>query len=146
MAALPSTIASILVVIGIGVIARLIGSRTKQLPYTIVLVVAGLLVSLLELPIGLPISHDVIFFLVLPPILFSGMLDQDYEGLRQNAPLIALLLIVGLPIAIILMGVVGQYVMAIPLIVALLLASMVYPLDPVAVLSIFEAMDPQTSY
>lgn len=39
------------------------------------------------------------------------------------------------------MGLVNWYLLGFPLIIALLLASMLYPLDPVAVLSVFKEMD-----
>lgn len=141
MVEITSTISNLLIIAGIGVGVRLITSRFRQIPYTIVLVVAGLIVSLFEFRIGIPITHDIIFFIILPPILFSGILRLDYDHLLQNIPLILILLLVGLPVAILLMGFLGQYVMAVPLIVSLLLASMVYPLDPVAILSVFQAMD-----
>jgi CPA1 family monovalent cation:H+ antiporter len=79
--------------------------------------------------------------LFLPPILFAGGLRLDFERVRRNAPLIGLLLLVGLPLAIFAMGVGGLYVFSFPLAVSLLLGSMLYPLDPVAVLSVFKEMD-----
>jgi CPA1 family monovalent cation:H+ antiporter len=129
------------VLVSIGIGARPLVNTVPSVPFTIVLVIVGLLIAVLPLQLALELSHDSIFLVFLPPILFAGGLSLDFERVRQNAPLISLLLVVGLPVAIIAMGFGGQYVFGFPLAVALLLGSMLYPLYPVAVLSVFTAMD-----
>jgi CPA1 family monovalent cation:H+ antiporter len=141
MTMLVSLVSQLLIVVGIGIGVRLLVNRFRTVPYTIVLVIVGLVVSVLSLNLDLPLSHDILFLLFLPPILFAGVLRLDYEQVRQNAPLIVLLLVVGLPLSIFVMGIGGQYVFSFPLVVALLLGSMLYPLDPVAVLSVFKEME-----
>lgn len=141
MAELTLVVSQLLIIAGLGVGVRLLTTRFPVVPFPIVLVIVGLLLSLLPLRLELPLSHDILFFLILPPILFAGALQLDYDRLRQNAPLIALLLIVGLPIAIFIMGFGAQYLFSFPLTVALLLGAMLYPLDPIAILSVFKEMD-----
>lgn len=134
-------VSQLLVLVSIGIGARLLVNTVPSVPFTIVLVIVGLLIAVLPLQIALELSHDSIFLLFLPPILFAGGLRLDFVRVRQNAPLIGLLLVVGLPVAIVAMGFGSQYVFSVPFAVALLLGSMLYPLDPVAVLSVFTEMD-----
>lgn len=131
----------LLALVGVGVVARLVASRFRTVSYSVVLVLFGLVVSALPVSTTLPLSHDLIFLVVLPPILFAGGLRLDYRATAENAEFLALVLLVGLPAAILGMGIVGQYVFPYPLVVTLLLAAMVYPLDPVAVLSVFDSLD-----
>jgi CPA1 family monovalent cation:H+ antiporter len=141
MTTLVSLVSRLLIIVSIGIGARLLVSRFQTIPFTIILVIVGLVISVLPMNLDLPLSHDILFLLFLPPILFAGALRLDYERVRQNVPLIVLLLVVGLPIAIFVMGIGGQYIFSFPIMVSLLLGSMLYPLDPVAVLSVFKEMD-----
>lgn len=141
MTTLVSLISQLLIIVSIGIGARLLVSRFRTVPFTIILVIVGLVISVLPINFVFPLSHDILFLLFLPPILFAGALRLDYERVRQNVPLIVLLLVVGLPTAIFVMGIGGQYIFSFPIMVSLLLGSMLYPLDPVAVLSVFKEMD-----
>jgi CPA1 family monovalent cation:H+ antiporter len=141
MVELALTVSSLVILVALGVGARLLVNSVPTVPFTIALVVVGLVIAVLPIPLGLPLSHDILFLLFLPPILFAGGLRLDFERVRRNAPLIVLLLLVGLPLAIFVMGFGGLYVFSFPLAVSLLLGSMLYPLDPVAVLSVFKEMD-----
>lgn len=128
-------------IVAVGIVARLLASRFKTISYSIVLVTLGLILSVVPISPSFQLSHDLIFLIILPPILFAGGLRLDYQATRNNAPYLAALLLLGLPIAILGMGLVGQYLFPYPLVVTLLLASMLYPLDPVAVLSVFKSLD-----
>lgn len=134
-------VSQLLILVSIGIGARLLVNTFPTVPFTIVLVIVGLIIAILPINLELLLSHDILFLLFLPPILFAGGLRLDFERVRENAPLIVLLLLVGLPLAIFAMGFGGLYVFSFPLAVSLLLGSMLYPLDPVAVLSVFKEMD-----
>jgi monovalent cation/hydrogen antiporter len=70
-------------VVGFGTIARLL-----HIPYPIVLVIGGLLVSLVP---GLPrvvLKPDLIFAGMLPPLLFSTAFETSWEDLRANSTVI----------------------------------------------------------
>jgi monovalent cation/hydrogen antiporter len=73
-------------VIGFGSLARFI-----NLPYPIVLVIAGLLISFVP---GLPPIHlnaELIFLAVLPPLLFSAAVQTSWRDFRHNIVSILLL-------------------------------------------------------
>lgn len=141
MSTLASLVTQLLGIVSVGIVARLLASRFKTISYSIVLVTLGLVLSVVPISPSFQLSHDLIFLVILPPILFAGGLRLDYQATRNNAPYLAALLFLGLPIAILGMGLLGQYLFPYPLVVTLLLASMLYPLDPVAVLSVFKSLD-----
>lgn len=141
MSSLASLVTQLLGIVAAGIVARLLASRFKTLSYSIVLVALGLALSVVPVSTSIRLSHDLIFLVILPPILFAGGLRLDYQATRNNAPYLAALLLLGLPLAILGMGFLGQYLFPYPLVVTLLLASMLYPLDPVAVLSVFKSLD-----
>lgn len=140
MAAIEAVLLNLLAIVGVAVVARTLATQSEKVPYPVVLVVAGLLVSVFRLDIALGISHDLIFFVFLPPILFAGSLRLDVGGFKGHLPLVALLLVVALPMSILLLGALLNRFTRFPLLVSLLLASMLYPLDPAAILSVFKQM------
>src|SRR5260370_5953424 len=73
-------------VVGFGALAKRI-----ELPYPIVLVIAGLAMSLIP---GIPrvsLHPDVVFLAILPPLLFGAAFSTSWRGFRYNLGEIALL-------------------------------------------------------
>ncbi len=124
--------------------------RWIRLPYTIALVLVGLVIGLLgdELPAsenfqGL-LSAEVIFFLFLPPLLFEGAAAMDLGKLARNWKIITLLAIPGVVISSIVIGVIAWQVVW-PnhdngLLYGLLLGSILAATDPVSVLALFKTL------
>jgi len=127
-------------------------SKVGRFPYTIALLIAGLAISVLGAVLGggeplvdIHLTHDLIFLVLLPPLLFEGAATTDLERLRRNLGPVLALAAVGLPIAIVLLGIVGASVFdfgggAPATMVALLFAATVLPTDPVSVLALFEEL------
>src|SRR3954447_23581154 len=69
------------------------GSLAKwlRLPYPIVLVMAGLAVSLVPKLPRIPLHPDLIFICVLPPLLFSAAFTTSWREFRYNLASISLL-------------------------------------------------------
>ncbi|WP_256478319.1 cation:proton antiporter domain-containing protein [Halorussus limi] len=128
-------------IIAIGV--RFLADRVT-FPYTVLLVTVGFTLTIFPLQTYLGFSltplftHDVILFVFLPAILFYGAAEIDHDLFRRNLPIIAITVLVGLPVAILAIGWVGAKLFGIPLLIMLLFGAMAYPIDPVAVLSLFE--------
>ena len=76
--------------------------------------------------------------MLLPPLLFEGAATTDFESLRENLLTILALAVPGLALSVILLGAIDQYVLGLPLILALLFGAMILPTDPVSVLALFE--------
>jgi CPA1 family monovalent cation:H+ antiporter len=123
-------------------------AKVGRFPYTIALLLAGLALSAIGFVlfpeggrlIDITLSKDLVFLVLLPPLLFEGAATTDLERLRRNIGPILVLAVVGLVVAVVLLGVVGQAVFDFPLLVALLFASMALPTDPVSVLALFEEL------
>ncbi|MFB6103232.1 MAG: Na+/H+ antiporter [Haloplanus sp.] len=120
--------------VGVGV------AKVGDFPYTIALLLAGLSASVLGVEFGIALSHDIILFVLLPPLLFEGAATTDLEQFRTNLSPILVLAVPGLILAILVLGYVGQYAFDVPLLVALLFAAMVLPTDPVSVLALFDEL------
>lgn len=105
-------------------------------PYTIALVVVGLVIAVLRLTPHVIITHDVIFTLILPPLLFHGALHMDLERLKENWRSIVLLAFPGVVITTLLIGLLAHHLLGIPFIYAMLFGAIVSPTDPISVLSI----------
>ena len=52
-----------------------IAARRLYLPYTVGLVIAGMTVALSRVGLGISLTHDIIFDLILPPLLFEAALN-----------------------------------------------------------------------
>jgi len=75
---------------------------------------------------------------LLPPLLFEGAATTDLESLRENLLTVLVLAVPGLIVSVVLLGAISQYVLGLPLLLALLFGAMVLPTDPVSVLALFE--------
>lgn len=131
--------------VGLLVIACLVGALTHwiaHVPYTVALTLVGLGLALLPFApqIGdTGFSRELIFFVMLPPLLFNGALHLDINRLLRQFWPIAAFASIGLIISI---GVIGSMFHwatgGQSLLVALLFGAIVSPTDPVSVLAIFK--------
>ena len=76
-------IEQIQIVVLVGAIVALVSRRLK-LPYTVGLVVAGLIVAFLHLPLGINFSKDLLFKSLLPPLIFEAALYIRWRELRRD--------------------------------------------------------------
>lgn len=97
--------------------------------------------SALGLSIGLELTSDLILMIFLPTIIFHGTTTLDVRRLWQNVSMVGVLTLVGLPLAIVILGAASTVAFGFPILVSLLFATIILPTDPAAVLSIFEEMD-----
>jgi len=109
--------------------------------YPIVLVLIGLTISLTKLLPPISLTHDVAFFLILPPILFQGGMHLNLEYLKQDWKPIILLAIPGVIVSTLLVGCPLAYFWHVPLNYALLFGALISPTDPVTVLTIMKKIN-----
>jgi CPA1 family monovalent cation:H+ antiporter len=68
-----------------------IAARRLRLPYTVGLVLTGFALALSRLDAGLALTHELVFDLILPPLLFEAALNLHWRELRREAlPILAL--------------------------------------------------------
>ncbi len=120
---------------------RIVVDAWLEVPYSILLILVGVAISTLRIDVGLRLSNEVIVTLVLPVVLFNGVLELDRAALRENVAVPIVLVVVGVPLSVALLGSVGTVAFGLPILVSLLFAAIVVPTDPVAVLSLFEELD-----
>lgn len=130
-------------------IVVVIVARRLQVPYTIALFVLGLAIGLIGAETGFhPFTTSVesllapgLFFnLVLPPIIFEAALHVNYRYLRQRTGVILFLVFVGVIFTTFFTGVLVAYLTVLPLTAALLLAAILSPTDPIAVVDLFRRL------
>lgn len=120
-------------------IAVAVAVKYVQIPYTIPLVIVGLMVGLIEAFPPIELTEEIVFTLLLPPLLFEGALAMDISEFRRNLKPILSLATVGLLISIVLSGYLLTFA-GLPLIVALIFSAMASPTDPVSVLATFKKL------
>jgi CPA1 family monovalent cation:H+ antiporter len=74
-------------------------SRRMRLPYSVGLVAAGILLSFVPVTIAIPLSPDMVFTVLLPPLIFEAALQIRWPPFRRDIPVILLLAIVGVAVA-----------------------------------------------
>lgn len=67
----------------IGAIVAIVARRFR-VPYTVGLVVAGIVITFLPLGIEAPFNKDLLFKLLLPPLIFEAALYIDWRELKRD--------------------------------------------------------------
>jgi monovalent cation:H+ antiporter, CPA1 family len=119
-----------------------------RIPYTVALVLGGLVLGSLHLPIvETLVSHqpdwltpNIVLVIFLPALLFEGSLKLRVRQLRDNALPILLLATVGVLVATLVTGFAAHWLLGLPLLVALVFGAITAATDPISVLSIFKEM------
>lgn len=141
-------IAPLLVLLVIA-IAVVIVSKWLRVAYTIALIVLGFALGIVGLQVGYsPLSASVhallspgLFFdLLLPPIIFQAALHVSYRLLRRRAALILSLAFAGVVFTTVVTGVVVAAITPLTLTAALLLAAILSPTDPIAIVDLFRRL------
>lgn len=132
------------VYIGLLLLACLVGIGCKwfaHLPYTIALTVVGLMVALFPWAPRIEetgFGRELIFFVMLPPLLFQGALHMELNRLLSHVWPIMTFAILGVLLSTFIIGGVFWWVGGISsLMIALLFGAMITPTDPVSVLALF---------
>ena len=66
-------------------VAVALAARRFALPYTVGLVVAGGIIAGTPLHLGITLTHDFIFQVILPPLLFEAAINIHWKELRRDA-------------------------------------------------------------
>ncbi|GLV57652.1 hypothetical protein KDH_44880 [Dictyobacter sp. S3.2.2.5] len=115
-------------------------SRRFAVPYTLGLVLVGLLISLFGHIEAFHLSPELVLFVFLPPLIFEGSWSISLRLLRENWVPILLLAVPGLLLELALIALPLHFFAGMSWSVALLLAAILSPTDPVAVLGLFRQL------
>ncbi|MFL6851486.1 MAG: cation:proton antiporter, partial [Sphingomicrobium sp.] len=123
-------------------VACLIAMLTRRLgfPYIVGLVVAGFLIAFLpDAPI-MPLSRDLIFNILLPPLVFEAALQLDWRRFRAELPLTFTLAFLGVGIATVIVAGGMHWIVGWSWIGAALFGVLIAATDPVSVIASFREM------
>lgn len=115
-----------------------IAARRLKLPYTVGLVVVGIGVAVSRSGLGLPLTHDFVFDLILPPLLFDAALSLAWRELWRDIIPIFALSTLGTVIAAAAVTSGMVCLVGWPLPAALMFGVLIAATDPVAIIAMFK--------
>lgn len=123
--------------LGVAIIVAII-ARRMRLPYTVGLVFAGQGLALAGLGTGLMLTHDFIFEVILPPLLFEAALSIRWRELRQDMLPVVVLSTLGVVISAVVVAAGMVKFLAWPAAPAVVFGVLIAATDPIAVLAMFK--------
>jgi CPA1 family monovalent cation:H+ antiporter len=115
-----------------------IAARQIRLPYTVGLVIVGAAVALSGADFAPHLTHDLIFDLILPPLLFEAALTLSWrELMRDSLPLLALAGL-GTLVSAAFVATSMTTLLDWPLMSALVFGALIAATDPVAIIAMFK--------
>lgn len=123
-------------------VACLIAMLTRRLglPYIVGLVAAGFLIALLPNSPDLPLSRELIFNVLLPPLVFEAALQLEWRRFRDELPLTLTLASLGVAIATVVVAAGMHWIVGWSWIGALLFGVLIAATDPVSVIAAFREL------
>lgn len=123
--------------LGVALVVAIVARRLR-LPYTVGLVAAGVGLAAADIQTGAELTHDFIFDIILPPLLFEAALSIQWHELRRDMAPILVLSTLGVVVSA---GVVAAGMMQFlswPAAPALVFGALIAATDPVAVIAMFK--------
>ncbi len=112
-------------------------TRRLKLPYTVGLVLAGILLALFPLFSDIPFTKELIFNVFLPPLVFEAAIQIRWGELRKEYSLILILVTAGLCLSAAVTAIGMRYLADWAWISALLFGALIAATDPVSVIATF---------
>lgn len=114
-------------------------ARRLRLPYTVGLVLIGLVLSLLS-PVAIDISPQIILALLVPPLIFEAAFHLNWDHLRRDFWLILALALPGVILTTLMVGGVVAWGTGLSIQVAMVFGALISATDPVAVVALFRRL------
>jgi monovalent cation:H+ antiporter, CPA1 family len=112
-------------------------TKWVPVPYTVALVVVGLVTSQLNFLPTIQISPELILLIFLPALLFEASWNLDLRSLRENLAPILWLSIAGVMVSVGIVGLILHYAIGLSWSLAFLFGAIVSATDPISVLALF---------
>lgn len=113
--------------------------RRLRVPYTVALVVVGLIITFQQ-TLTVELTPELILALFVPPLVFEAAFHIDFQLLSDNLVPILTLAIPGVLLTTLIVGLIVSAGVAIPLATALVFGALISATDPVAVVALFRAL------
>ncbi len=111
-----------------------------KLPYSISLVIVGLLIDVFHLLPAIEMTPNLILLVFLPALLFEASWNIDLKELKESWLAILLLSVPGVVISTAVIAVIMHFTVAMPWAVSFLLGAMLSATDPISVLALFRKL------
>jgi monovalent cation:H+ antiporter, CPA1 family len=131
------TIENIEILLLIAALVAMLSQRVR-LPYTVGLVAAGIVVGLLSFVSQIDLSKDLLFTVLLPPLIFEATLYIRWRELIKNLPVILVFATLGVLISALMTGAGMVYLAGWTWQSALLFGILIAATDPVSVIATFK--------
>ena len=131
------TIENIEVLLLIAALAAMIARRVR-IPYTVILVVAGIGLSFFSFMSDFELSKELIFTVLLPPLIFEATLFIRWRELMHNLPVILVFAVIGVLLSALLTSIGMVYLAAWTWQSAALFGILIAATDPVSVIATFK--------
>lgn len=119
-------------------------SQKTTFPYTVALLILGFVTQIIThaLPIHLDfsLSPDIIYFILLPILLFEAALHINLHQFRLQFKTITFFAVIGLLIAVFSVAGILTLLIGLPFEIALLFGALISATDPIAVLALFKSL------
>ncbi|MGZ3611424.1 MAG: cation:proton antiporter [Ktedonobacteraceae bacterium] len=115
-------------------------SRLLRVPYTLLLVIVGLVVGLLPFIPHEHIDPNLVLYVFIPALLFEGAWNAELGKLEADWLPIVLLAIPGMVLSLLVVAVVLHAGIGLEWLLALLVGAIVAPTDPIAVIALFQQL------
>jgi monovalent cation:H+ antiporter, CPA1 family len=116
-----------------------IAVRRLRVPYTVALVLAGLVITAQQ-PLDIELTPELILALLLPPLVFEAAFHLNLNDLRRNLVPILLLAVPGVILSTLIVGGLVSLTGLLALPLALVFGALISATDPVAVVALFRAV------
>jgi CPA1 family monovalent cation:H+ antiporter len=130
-----------LLILLVAVMGVAILARRAKVPYTVGLVIVGLIIGTIPGHPIVELTPDLVMLVFLPALLFAGAWTYPVAELRRNWLPIALFATAGVLVSILVSWLVLVRGAGLPTQTAILFGAIVAATDPVAVLAVFRALD-----
>jgi CPA1 family monovalent cation:H+ antiporter len=115
-------------------------SRRLRVPYTLLLVIVGLIVGFLPFLPHEHIDPNLVLYVFIPALLFEGAWNAELGRLEADWLPIILLVIPGMVLSLLIVAIVLHFGIGLAWLLALLVGAIVAPTDPVAVIALFQQL------
>ena len=117
-----------------------IATHRLNLPYSVGLVAAGIGIALLPIAMPLSLTPDLIFFVLLPPLIFEAAIQIPWKPFRKEMPLLIALVTFGVVLAAGVVAAGMHWFIGWSWLGAAFFGVLIAATDPVAVIAAFKTM------
>jgi CPA1 family monovalent cation:H+ antiporter len=128
-------------IIGLLLVVSLVAMAVRRfrVPYTVALVVAGLLITFRN-PADVNFTPELILALFVPPLVFEAAFHLNISDLQRNLPGILLLAVPGVILTTLIVGGIVSLALPLGMASALVFGALIAATDPLAVVSLFRKL------